>query len=246
MDAPPPVNPETLAALQQRRADLLSQKADVEQELATLKNEIRACNILKSAQDKRAADERKVAGAKTNLDNIQRAVRKGHVRPGEIEVARTAVAGSGVLVVPSELDNLIEDRISEESGVRDRLVAYLGGNDPGMTGSPLSTVAMAEIVIARAAAHDNLLARIRPQVLRLAEAMEERLKKNEWKGGWHTMTATALFKRLGQEIAELRRETKRKPHPSQTDYIRHEAADVANFAMMIADVCGALGILAGK
>lgn len=215
---------------EKRRAELINQKADVEQELPTINAEIKFRNTLKAAADKKAADLRRAAGAQTHVANLGRAVSKGHARPSELEAARAAVPAN-----PFDA--------TAESAVRDRLVAYLfplATEDPTLNPISRTTAELAELVIKRAAAFDAEMGRFRPEVRAIAEAMEFRLRKNEWKGGWGSMTASELFKRLGQEIVELRRETKRKPHPSQKDYIQHEAADVANFAMMIADVCGAL------
>jgi hypothetical protein len=216
---------------EKRRAELINQKADVEQELPTLNAEIKFRNTLKSAADKRAADARKAAGAQAHIDNLQRAVRKGHVRPSELEHARAAPGANLV-----NLD-------ATATAVRDMLVDYLmplAVDAPDLNPIPRTTVELADLVIQRAAKADRDAVRIRPEVRAIAEAMEERLKRNEWKGGWDAMSVAALFKRLGQEIAELRRETK-KPNAKQNPYmIRHEAADVANFAMMIADVCNAL------
>jgi NTP pyrophosphatase (non-canonical NTP hydrolase) len=64
--------------------------------------------------------------------------------------------------------------------------------------------------------------------------MESRLKKNDHKGGWHDCFTPWLFRRLTEEVAELRREIYDKASWSENRII-NEAADVANFAMMIAD-----------
>jgi len=75
---------------------------------------------------------------------------------------------------------------------------------------------------------------LRPEVQAFALAMEERLKANDHKGGWKNESPDWLIRRMRQEFSELE---------MAIDYqknIRHESADVANFAMMIADVCGAL------
>lgn len=78
-----------------------------------------------------------------------------------------------------------------------------------------------------------------PYVLAFAKRMEAKLDLNRHKGdreGWIDDSARALLKRLREETKELARaldgaESRRERAPD-------EAADVANFAMMIADVCG--------
>jgi hypothetical protein len=57
--------------------------------------------------------------------------------------------------------------------------------------------------------------------------MEMRLRANDHKGGWYDCTLQYLKKRLHEEVMELR--------SSRRDTRVEEAADVANFAMMIAD-----------
>jgi NTP pyrophosphatase (non-canonical NTP hydrolase) len=76
----------------------------------------------------------------------------------------------------------------------------------------------------------------RREVRQFAKVMESRLRANDHKPGWKQDIAPALFRRLQEEAAEL---------DGAIDFgtpgeIAKEAADVANFAMMIADVCGGL------
>ena len=61
--------------------------------------------------------------------------------------------------------------------------------------------------------------------------MAKKLAINSHKGGWKNMSHGDLLRRLGQETAELRRAIKK----GKATNITAEAADVANFAMMIAD-----------
>src|SRR5688572_3388734 len=82
----------------------------------------------------------------------------------------------------------------------------------------------------------NVLQSIHPEVWAFVGLMEERLWANAHKPGWKQDSAPALFRRLQEEAAEL---------DGAIDFgtpgeIAKEAADVANFAMMIADVCGGL------
>jgi hypothetical protein len=77
---------------------------------------------------------------------------------------------------------------------------------------------------------------LRPEVLAFAVAMETRLRANDHKGGWGSCSAAHLLSRVADEFKEL----KRAVGDLNGGDILHEAADVANFAMMVADVCGAL------
>ena len=90
----------------------------------------------------------------------------------------------------------------------------------------------------------------RPEVRAFADLMEAQLRDNDHKPGWKNDSDLDLFERLGEESAELlaalHRHAKRLSwgdHWVMEDTaprVGREAADVANFAMMIADVCGAL------
>lgn len=73
--------------------------------------------------------------------------------------------------------------------------------------------------------------KIRPQVAWFAGRMEQKLRANDHKGGWEDDYLDALFKRLLEEVEELRREVKERNGLSIID----EAVDVANFCMMLAD-----------
>lgn len=70
-------------------------------------------------------------------------------------------------------------------------------------------------------------------VLRLASEMARKLEANAHKGGWASCPLPYLTKRLSQEVAELKRAI--RANKSREDVLA-ECADVANFAMMIADV----------
>lgn len=94
-------------------------------------------------------------------------------------------------------------------------------------------------------------ARWRPEVRAFADLMEAQLRANDHKPGWKNDNDLDLFERLGEESAELlsalHRHAKRLSwgdgwvmETDTEERIGREAADVANFAMMIADVCGAL------
>lgn len=80
----------------------------------------------------------------------------------------------------------------------------------------------------------------RREVRWFAERMERKLKKNDYKGHWRNSTFGYLRERLDQECRELHRLFKGrfgtpKYTPIEAEKIVSEAADVGNFAMMIAD-----------
>jgi hypothetical protein len=79
------------------------------------------------------------------------------------------------------------------------------------------------------------------EVKKFAEAMIEKLNEPEKiaKGDWKQYNAWYHFDRLEQEIAELKLELIGGSNTSR-EAILKECADVANFAMMIADVKGTL------
>ncbi len=76
-----------------------------------------------------------------------------------------------------------------------------------------------------------------PYVLAFAKRMEAKLAKNRHKGdrnGWIKDDPKALFWRIGDEHKELMQAME----SGTNEEIANEAADVANFAMMIADIFG--------
>lgn len=70
-----------------------------------------------------------------------------------------------------------------------------------------------------------------------ARNMELKLRENDHKGGWGKCEHSWLLDRLKQEVAELEKALDQVDN--QENVIR-EAADVANFALMIADLAGRL------
>lgn len=102
---------------------------------------------------------------------------------------------------------------------------------------------------------------LRPEVAAFAQAMEAKLRENDHKGrvGWKGEDTNWLLRRLREETDELASVVARQAigaaqytgeaaQNERRDWYRpevtREAADVANFAMMIADVCGALPVAA--
>ncbi|WP_398457459.1 hypothetical protein [Sphingomonas albertensis] len=84
---------------------------------------------------------------------------------------------------------------------------------------------------------------VRPEVRAFALLMEKQLKANDHKSGWKDDDPKALIGRLIDETHELIdvANTPATRPRAALKRMGQEAADVANFAMMIADVCGALG-----
>jgi hypothetical protein len=78
------------------------------------------------------------------------------------------------------------------------------------------------------------------EVKRFAEAMIEKLNepKNLAKSSWNNFNTRYLFDLLQQEVSELRFEI--IGDNTDKNVILKECADVANFAMFIADKVGAL------
>lgn len=70
------------------------------------------------------------------------------------------------------------------------------------------------------------------------EIMLERLRANRWKGGWKGASFHYLQGRLLEEVIEVAEAARyRKTNKA---WIARECADVANIAMMIADITGGL------
>ena len=77
---------------------------------------------------------------------------------------------------------------------------------------------------------------LRSEVLEFATIMEKKLAEHDDRPGWKHCTPEWLLDRLLEEVMELRWSVL----GNGEDDIPREAADVANFAMMLADVCGGL------
>ena len=86
---------------------------------------------------------------------------------------------------------------------------------------------------------DNFL---RPEVLAFAHVMESRLRANDHKRGWKHEDPIWLRRRVNDELWEMDAELWRTGALPDRERIVEEAADAANFLMMVADVYGALGV----
>lgn len=78
---------------------------------------------------------------------------------------------------------------------------------------------------------------LRSSVKQFAQAMERKLRENDHKGGWDETTDACLIERLFEEANELSWAMSRVGDgpPPDPHRVVDECADVANFAMMIAD-----------
>lgn len=76
----------------------------------------------------------------------------------------------------------------------------------------------------------------RESVMWFAEQMELKLRENDHKGGWEDASVDYLSVRLLEEVAELCMAIHRRGMIKNNPGIKKEAADVANFAMMIAEL----------
>lgn len=74
---------------------------------------------------------------------------------------------------------------------------------------------------------------IRAELVWFAEEMEKKLRENDHKGGWDGCDPWGLIVRTYEELGELCDAYTSGEDP---DTVIREAADVANFAMMVADI----------
>lgn len=78
---------------------------------------------------------------------------------------------------------------------------------------------------------------LRPAVAWFAQRLEAKLRANEHKGDWHDIPYIRLLWMLRREVSELQDALVMGPDGGvDTENVINEAADVANFAMMIATI----------
>lgn len=80
---------------------------------------------------------------------------------------------------------------------------------------------------------------VREEVKAFSELMEKKLQANDHKGGWHHCSLDYLTYRMREEQAELFQALTlyhRFPNEQTRVLVEDECSDVANFAMMIADL----------
>lgn len=80
---------------------------------------------------------------------------------------------------------------------------------------------------------------LRPEVRQFAALMERNLAAHDDRPGWKGDRWDWLWARLVEEAGELHTAL---VNGESSERIASEAADVANFCMMIADVCGGLAV----
>lgn len=148
-------------------------------------------------------------------------------------------AGEGLYI------NTLEGRM--KANVGDMLIEGVKGELYGCradifaaTYEPVETTIAAPSFPAQAATEQQ--ARWRPEVVAFADAMERKLRANDWKGGWKDFAPGALMDRVREEFGEAQRAY--LAYPRDTDEYRQnlldESADVANMLMMVCDVVGAI------
>ncbi len=81
--------------------------------------------------------------------------------------------------------------------------------------------------------------KLRREIQLFAEAMERKLRDNDYKGDWNGCTEDYLMKRVIQELGELINCHYDSDLAKDLVYL-DESADVANFLMMLCDIRGHL------
>ncbi len=84
---------------------------------------------------------------------------------------------------------------------------------------------------------------LRPEVVAFSRLMEKELRNNDHKPGWKNDYAVDLANRVIEEAVELKEvafDADTWGAENFREKVGEEAADVANMAMMVADVCGCL------
>ena len=100
---------------------------------------------------------------------------------------------------------------------------------PGYSLAPGETL-ISETPLVKQEDCDRYANLLRPEVLAFASVMESKLRANDHKAHWRECSLDYLLTRLEQEALELREAI------NCGEGVISEAADVANFAMMIADI----------
>lgn len=183
-------------------------------------------------------------------------VRKGEPEPGHVAflqacAVHAALTASGPVAIPPAAQGPVSDEDAakaqhahldslgrgwgswgdQEQAERADLIASIKAIRPLLASpAPLATPAR------------TVTPALRPEVAAFAQATEARLRANDHKPGWKGDDPGRLMERLREEVDEVRDEL--SPTSRSREYIAAECADVANFAMMIADVCGGLAAMA--
>jgi len=78
---------------------------------------------------------------------------------------------------------------------------------------------------------------LRPELAAFAKAMESRLRENAHRGDWRSYNFYSLAACLAANLGHMIRAYQ----ADKPESIPKSAADTANYAMMISDLCGGLG-----
>lgn len=131
--------------------------------------------------------------------------------------------------------------MSEHAGARGAAEAAAREINASVRGGGWVSVSDAAVLIQQAIDAETARLReaggIRPEVMAFARLMEAKLRANDHKGGWRYDSPGELFDRLREEVDELQDVLIGQADPA---VVGDEAADVANFALMLADVKGSL------
>lgn len=164
--------------------------------------------------------------------------------PSLLALARRGLEADGMIRI-WEREETATEAILDRMGIPRR------DDAPGDLHGDLTTPARVEITESKLAAAlaevervRGRLESLRPTVRRFAEVMEQKLRDNHHKGGWDDCRPLDLLKRLFEEADELEGAIRDHGEEWNGHVVAREAADVANFAMMIADVCGGLKVAA--
>jgi len=154
--------------------------------------------------------------------------------------------GNKVCGLPVDVEFVIDDPISE--GPYYTLIAPGYGGEPFGVGPIRVEKRYVDAIVSRNVtlsgsklAPDSTCVLVCPSIVAFSQEMEKRLVENNFKGGWKESSPTWLLARLIQEAGELSNAIVW----NDPDASVREAADVANFAMMIAERMKAL-YAAGK
>lgn len=179
------------------------------------------------------------AKIRLQAERIEELERKNRLIDGQlvdhIESRRTHAAEISVLrhlIEPVQADNAKLEQ--ENATLRELIDDFKCASMLEKKGDPADITPLdIETHITELRATAELVAGIRPCVLRFAAEMERKLKDNDHKPGWEGDDNTDLFERILAEACELRDALENSvPLPER---VIEEAADIANFAMMIAD-----------
>lgn len=77
----------------------------------------------------------------------------------------------------------------------------------------------------------------RPEVKSFSDIMEFKLRANDYKGGWTSDDPNSLFAKLEDKVRDMSMSLEGHKHDAKMDAwdLIYVAADIANYAMMVAD-----------